>query len=924
MKYKKYILIVVMVLILLWKYSIINVNATGLLVGEGTIDNPYKISTVNDLLVFKEKVDAGDTFSGKYVEQTTNIDLSACDDWDAIGGTDKSTFFDGVYNGKGHYIENIKINKPEKDVAFLGWLSGTVINLGIESGSIEGNCAAGIAVHANGNSARIINCYNKATIIGNRAGGIADDFDGQIINCWNTGDCVLKDGATGYGLTSYSVEQIIYGYSIQEPYDVKRFKGEAYFEEKLDKNVVLDENFADKLNKNLEQCIKFKILNYNDVVFWQYQDDSCHFEIEDLYNIDYRGKTEYQPKETGAKNAPINICSQDDLIMLSAGVNYGNTYEDIYFKQRRDINFDEKYNWQPIGNVEKGKVFAGKFDGNGYLISNINSSQNMYTGLFGYLAGEIYNVQLTNINFTGQYVGGIACVGYASPDIYNCSVSGTMTGTHSASGIVGDLGDGRIFNCWSLLNESQNNYGICANGGKIVKDCFSNIVLYKNLANKKIDNFQGTIPYMMSSQFASDMNQKLMTNRYVPVENVILWTSTKENQIIQKRSNNIFKIPLWIKYHIDICVTIFIAASICIYFSSINERNKRYNSRRNGLIDFLRILFCINIMLLHWGEWLGDSALFSPSGYIGVAFFYMVTGHFLAKEIHSKSSNVTRNELANETLTFFWKKLKSILPYYIIAVAISFIVVSIDQFQSWTIIWENFKLFISEILMLQMIGLPTYTIIATEWYLSALFITLPIIYIFVRRYGNIYTICIGPLVSLLVLGWILHQYGCLTLPGTWTGICYEGVLRAFALLTLGATSYSISIVFKNKFPEHSKVLSIIEILLWLTIFAEMFLEKGYTSYDFILVMMIFIALCITLSGRTITSKLQNNTVCNMAAKMSIPLFLCHGFLLNTLPKYVKEWDKWYALGSFLILAIIASIIDILGADIISGRLKKNR
>lgn len=46
---------------------------------------------------------------------------------------------------------------------------------------------------------------------------------------------------------------------------------------------------------------------------------------------------------------------------------------------------------------------------------------------------------------------------------------------------------------------------------------------------------------------------------------------------------------------------------------------------RNGNIELLRFLFCADIVLYHAG--------FLPRGYVGVEFFFMVTGFFLADKI---------------------------------------------------------------------------------------------------------------------------------------------------------------------------------------------------------------------------------------------------------------------------------------------------
>ncbi|MCD7842427.1 MAG: hypothetical protein LUG56_08175, partial [Lachnospiraceae bacterium] len=165
--------------------------------GEGTKDSPYLIQSVEDLCEFRDLVNEGEEFQACYFYQTENLDLSGID-WIPIGIYESGHYFYGVYDGGGHYLENLySINQYEnldEDEAsypgLFGQLAGIVLNLGIESGRIEGTHCGSIASHAvSGTSPYIINCYNKADVKGVRAGGIADNFSsGTIINCWYSAD----------------------------------------------------------------------------------------------------------------------------------------------------------------------------------------------------------------------------------------------------------------------------------------------------------------------------------------------------------------------------------------------------------------------------------------------------------------------------------------------------------------------------------------------------------------------------------------------------------------------------------------------------------------------------------------------------------------------------------------------------------------
>ncbi len=89
--------------------------------------------------------------------------------------------------------------------------------------------------------------------------------------------------------------------------------------------------------------------------------------------------------------------------------------------------------------------FGGTFDGNGYVISNLQIQGGSYLGLFGELGPEakLLNLGLETININGDwYVGGLAGKNFAS--ITNCHSTGLVTGNNYVGGLIGYNGGGNI------------------------------------------------------------------------------------------------------------------------------------------------------------------------------------------------------------------------------------------------------------------------------------------------------------------------------------------------------------------------------------------------------------------------------------------------------------------------------------------------
>ena len=108
--------------------------------------------------------------------------------------------------------------------------------------------------------------------------------------------------------------------------------------------------------------------------------------------------------------------------------------------------------WTPIGTNYNS--YTGTFDGGGYTITGlIVTGSNEYAGLFGRIGsgGTVKNVVLKDVHIESdnQYgcVGGVA--GNSNGNIENCSVSGSVSGRHTAGGVVGLQYSGSITLCGS-------------------------------------------------------------------------------------------------------------------------------------------------------------------------------------------------------------------------------------------------------------------------------------------------------------------------------------------------------------------------------------------------------------------------------------------------------------------------------------------
>ncbi|MGE5398020.1 MAG: GLUG motif-containing protein [Chitinophagales bacterium] len=189
----------------------------------------------------------------------------------------------------------------------------------------------------------------------------------------------------------------------------------------------------------------------------------------------------------GSSDTPYLIAKGKQLAYLAKQTNASATYSaGKYFKLTADIDLNNE-EWTPIGTVIETVTytFAGTFDGDGHVISNlkIDSTTAERSGLFGQLSSSAkvknLGVEVIDINNTCTIarIGGLAGACYDPVTIENCYVSGSITGGDPsgtqyvrAGGLVGQYyGNGSIIaNCYSKVDVSIK--GSCFAAGGLVAE----------------------------------------------------------------------------------------------------------------------------------------------------------------------------------------------------------------------------------------------------------------------------------------------------------------------------------------------------------------------------------------------------------------------------------------------------------------------
>lgn len=262
----------------------------------------------------------------------------------------------------------------------------------------------------------------------------------------------------------------------------------------------------------------------------------------------------------GTEESPYLIQNLTDLRHLATYVNAGNPLEGIYFKQTADIEVGKDSRWIPIGEGETNRSatsaadisggFAGIYDGDGHVISKINSFENTlnsYThGIFGIMKGTVRRLGVRDIYlvcYREASCGGIA--GLVLGTVENCfadnvELHGQIGLTYDVAGIAGAVYGGTISNCLAT-NINYTGDLNAANGGGIVSstksdggwqgtvtNCYTN---FSNIVKKMGGTVSGGAKSITDEQLASgEICRKLhpaVLEDYEPVWYQLLGTDSQ-------------------------------------------------------------------------------------------------------------------------------------------------------------------------------------------------------------------------------------------------------------------------------------------------------------------------------------------------------------------------------------------------------------
>ena len=319
-----------------------------------------------------------------------------------------------------------------------------------------------------------------------------------------------------------------------------------------------------------------------------------------------------------------------------------------------------------------------------------------------------------------------------------------------------------------------------------------------------------------------------------------------------------------------------------------------------GLLKFLAslmIIWCHTSLIRDGGEY---NLKYS---YLFVEFFLIITGYFTFKHFQKSVFKAkTIDESAKEALRYTYKKFAKYAPYVVVSViAITLLVIIIEKPVDIGELFSLIRLTPFEMLFLSS---QTGLRLAPLWYLSALFIVMPLFSFLAQRVPK----NLNYLLSMLFIVIIYGNY--FDYMDKSSGI--DSLIRVFSALCLGTcVNWVTENLAKIKTVKYKKLLFTgLELLSGLAAIAFMWpasVEFVQEKPNEILVIFLFaLSLTLLFSGSTYTSKVSINLF-NYLEKISFPIYITHWIIIVFIQNYLMGLTEGKRIMLLYLITIVCSV-----------------
>lgn len=316
--------------------------------------------------------------------------------------------------------------------------------------------------------------------------------------------------------------------------------------------------------------------------------------------------------------------------------------------------------------------------------------------------------------------------------------------------------------------------------------------------------------------------------------------------------------------------------------------------KKNCVTEILRFVLSIFVVGYHTRSIVdyGGNSLFQ-FGYFAVEFFFILSGFLLARSLE-RAYTAERFRLLPDTGRFMWRKIKSFLPFHLVAVVLMMIVIAAFDTSSFAARlesgWTGIFLLQSAVVWTTCEGL-----IVPEWYLSTMLIAILIIYPCARLLGRkIRRKVFVPVILIAGLGVVAVAVGFGTnWSFSWN---LSNDLRGFGEMCAGMLCFYLSRYLSGReFGEKTrKALASVETVCYVGAFAVMCLPFDIIGTIGIPLVIVLSAVAVTISfsGHGLSSAKLSEKICLKMGALSLPLYLLHPVVIEFASHTMTALPGW--------------------------------
>lgn len=296
----------------------------------------------------------------------------------------------------------------------------------------------------------------------------------------------------------------------------------------------------------------------------------------------------------------------------------------------------------------------------------------------------------------------------------------------------------------------------------------------------------------------------------------------------------------------------------------------RQCNRRNGLIDLLRFLASIIIVLTHFGI---SGSLKFFGGAIFVEFFFLLSGYYGMVFLHDEPFVIPQGStLEQEIGTYCKKKYFKMFPYVLEGVCLYYVSYWLEYGSSVKDIIKTSAFIPLETALLGLTG-ASQVHAGVYWYLSGLFIVLPIFMWLSVKVASIFFNYLVVFVPWIMHGYLFYKYGTLRIPTSGFDIFFR-VSGDF--LFSGLLYLIVRVLKRQRFSRRGKWIMTITAVGSFGAALSLTMRQSLTKsrYEEIFVVLVMLSLALTLSEQLLICNLDI-PLFTILAKLSLPIYIFH-------------------------------------------------